>query len=80
MAMALHTLTDDLAFQNVEGCEQGRGAMTFVVSVRVPARLFFIGRPGWVRSSAWIWLFSSIDRTWRVYRATWRRIADHWTT
>src|SRR4051794_5267806 len=21
------------------------------------------GRPGWVRSSAWIWLFSSIDRT-----------------
>jgi hypothetical protein len=22
-------------------------------------RPFFIGRPGWVRSSAWIWLFSS---------------------
>jgi hypothetical protein len=29
----------------------------------VPARPFFIGRPGWVRSSAWIWLFSSIDST-----------------
>src|SRR5216684_140090 len=29
----------------------------------VPARPFFIGRPGWVRSKAWIWLFSSTDRT-----------------
>jgi hypothetical protein len=26
-------------------------------------RPFFIGKPGWVRSSAWIWLFSSIDST-----------------
>ena len=24
---------------------------------------FFIGRPGWLRSSAWIWLFSSTDNT-----------------
>src|SRR6516162_8068845 len=31
----------------------------------VPARPFFIGRPGWVRSRAWIWLFSSMDRTTR---------------
>ncbi len=29
----------------------------------VAKRPFFIGRPGWVRSSAWIWLFSSTDRT-----------------
>src|ERR1700732_503794 len=29
----------------------------------VPARPFFIGSPGWVRSSAWIWLFSSTERT-----------------
>jgi hypothetical protein len=29
----------------------------------VPARPFFIGKPGWVRSSAWIWLFSSTDNT-----------------
>src|SRR6185312_12395823 len=29
----------------------------------VPARPFFIGRPGWLRSSAWIWLFSSTDST-----------------
>ncbi len=25
----------------------------------LPARPFFSGKPGWVRSSAWIWLFSS---------------------
>src|SRR5213082_1214586 len=25
----------------------------------VPQRPFFMGKPGWVRSSAWIWLFSS---------------------
>src|SRR5260370_42292236 len=36
MAMALHPLTDDLAFENVEGCEQGRGAMTFVVMRQGP--------------------------------------------
>jgi hypothetical protein len=29
----------------------------------VPARPGFIGKPGWVRSSAWIWLFSSTERT-----------------
>ena len=31
MAMTLHALADDLAFEHVEGSEQGRGAMTFVV-------------------------------------------------
>src|SRR4051794_20333646 len=31
--------------------------------VIVPARPFFIGRPGWVRSSAWICDFSSTERT-----------------
>src|SRR5437879_13847615 len=34
--------------------------------VIVPARPFFMGKPGWVRSSAWIWLFSSNDRTMEV--------------
>src|SRR3972149_4571914 len=29
----------------------------------VPARPFLIGRPGCVRSSAWIWLFSSTAST-----------------
>ena len=31
MAMAPHALADDLAFEHVEGGEQGRGAMPFVV-------------------------------------------------
>ena len=31
MAMALHTLADDLAFQHIKRCEQGRDAMTLVV-------------------------------------------------
>ena len=29
----------------------------------MPARPFFIGSDGWVRSSAWIWLFSSMHNT-----------------
>src|SRR6266498_4324708 len=29
----------------------------------VPARPFFIGSDGWVRSRAWIWLFSSTHST-----------------
>src|SRR5437879_9167866 len=29
----------------------------------VPQRPFVIGSPGWVRSSAWIWLFSSTQST-----------------
>ena len=32
----------------------------FAVAVALPG---LIGNPGWVRSSAWIWLFSSIDST-----------------
>ncbi len=31
--------------------------------VLVPHPPFFMGKPGWVRSSAWIWLFSSTQRT-----------------
>src|SRR3972149_238285 len=31
--------------------------------VIVPQRPFFIGRPGCVRSRAWIWLFSSTHKT-----------------
>src|SRR4030043_632661 len=29
----------------------------------VPQRPFFMGNPGWVRCRAWIWLFSSTQRT-----------------
>ena len=63
VAMALHVAADDGAIEDIEGCEQCGGAVPFVVGVIVPARPDFIGSPGWVRSSAWIWLFSSTDRT-----------------
>lgn len=64
VSMSGHAGADNLAVQRVERREQGRGAVALVVSrVMVSARPFFIGRPGWVRSSAWIWLFSSTQRT-----------------
>ena len=59
MAVALHAATDDLAFQDVERGKQSGGAMPLVVAQRP----FFIGKPGWVRSSAWICDFSSTDNT-----------------
>ena len=51
MTMVLHVATDGGADEHVEGGEQGV----------VPSRPFFISNPGWVRSRAWIWLFSSSD-------------------
>jgi len=50
VTMALHTLANDLAFEDIESSEQRRGAMALVVV-------------GWVRSSAWICDFSSTERT-----------------
>ena len=43
--------------------------MTLQSSVIVPARPGLIGNPGWARSSAWIWLVSSTERT-----TAWARI------
>ena len=37
--------------------------MALVIVGPGPQRPRFIGNPGWVRSSAWIWLFSSTDST-----------------
>jgi len=37
--------------------------MALVVVRHGAGAAFFIGSPGWVRSSAWIWLFSSTDST-----------------
>jgi len=54
MPVALHAAADDLALKDIEGGKQGGGAAQ---------RPFFIGSPGWVRSSAWIWFFSSMLRT-----------------
>ena len=60
-----------LSAEDGERGEQRRGgvALGVVVAWRlssratVPARPFFTATPGWVRSSAWIWLCSSTDRT-----------------
>jgi hypothetical protein len=58
MAVTLHVAADDSAVEDVESREQRGGAVAFVI-----VRPGFIGSPGWVRSSAWIWLFSSTDRS-----------------
>ena len=63
VTVALHASADDLAFEHVESGEQRGGAVALVVVGHRPGRPFFIGRPGWVRSSAWICDFSSTDST-----------------
>src|ERR1700735_1308009 len=67
MSMARHAATDDLAFEHAERGEQGRRAVAVVIVREGRAFPRFSGRPGWVRSSAWIWLFSSMETTtaWR---------------
>ena len=58
------TLVDDLSGGDVERREQGRGPVALVaVRQGVPARPFLSGNPGWVRSNACIWLFSSKQKT-----------------
>ena len=53
----------DLARGDVQRSEQRRGAVTFVVIVRRSTWPGRIGSVGWLRSSAWIWLFSSAHST-----------------
>ena len=52
--VALHAVADDRAVEHVERGEQRGGAVALVVMGHRAGRPFFIGRPGWVRSSAWI--------------------------
>ena len=69
MPMARRAAADDLAFEHAERGEQGRRAVAFVI-VREGCCAFPPlqgGRPCWVRSSTWIWLFSSMETT-----AAWR--------
>ena len=63
MPVATHALADDLAVEQVKRGEQGGCPVPLIVMGDVPQRPRFIGSPGWVRSSAWIWLFSSTDST-----------------
>ena len=51
------------AVEDVQRCEVRGGAVPFVVVGHRAGAALLIGRPGWVRSSAWIWLFSSTDST-----------------
>ena len=52
--VALHAVADDRAVEHVEGGEQGGRAVALVVMGHRAGAPGFIGRPGWVRSSAWI--------------------------
>ena len=54
VGMALHAATVHNAFQGVEGGEQGSSAVPLVIVCHGSALPSLIGRPGWVRSSAWI--------------------------
>jgi hypothetical protein len=63
MPVAAHALADDLAIEHVQRGEQGGSAVALIIMVIVPQRPGLIGSPGCVRSSAWIWLFSSTDST-----------------
>ena len=60
-AMARHALADDGARLHVERGEQRRGAVPLVVVRHRAAAALLQGKPGWVRSSAWIWTLL-IDR------------------
>ena len=63
VAVTLHAAADHRAVEHAERGEQGGGAVPLVIVRRVWQRPGLIGSPGWVRSRAWIWLFSSIDST-----------------
>ena len=63
VGVAWHAAADHGAVEDVEGGEQGGSAVALVVVGHGAHLPGFIGRPGWVRSSAWIGDFSSIDTT-----------------
>jgi len=54
VTVAGHALVEHFTGGDVQRSEKGRGAMALIVMVIAPARPFFSGRPGWVRSSACI--------------------------
>src|ERR1700751_6042749 len=62
MPMWLLAHADDGAIEDVESSEQAGRPVALVVLGHGP-RPAFNGSPGWVRSSARIWLFSSTDKT-----------------
>ena len=63
MAVALHAATDDRAVQNIESGDQRGGSVPLIIVGHGRALAGLQRQAGQVRSSAWIWLFSSMDRT-----------------
>src|SRR5215813_10986202 len=63
VAVALHAAADHSSVEHAEGGEQGGGAMPFVIVGHGLTASGLIGKPGWLRSRAWIWLFSSSEST-----------------
>ena len=55
--VALHAAADDAAIQHVQCSEQGGGTVAPIVMRHGAVVNRLSGRPGCVRSSAWIWLF-----------------------
>ena len=62
-AVAAVALADDLACRDVQGGEQRGRAVALVVVASPAGWPGRIGSMGWLRSSAWIWDFSSTHRT-----------------
>ena len=83
MPVALHVASDDCPIENIQGREQGAGSVSLIV-VRHRAEMpLFMGKAGWVRSRAWIWLSRRRTGRWRgqvdrrrgqQHRATCRQI------
>jgi hypothetical protein len=63
MAMALHCAANHFAVESVQRPKQRSCSKPLESCVIALTSPFFSGRPGWVRPSAWIWLFSSAERT-----------------
>ena len=63
MPVALHVLANHCAIQHIQFCKQGGRAVSFIIMGHRRTAPLFSGNPGWVRSSACICDFSSIDST-----------------
>jgi hypothetical protein len=61
LAVPSHAVPDTI--EDIERSELSGRAVAFAAVGHRPAFSGLSGRPGWVRSSAWISLFSSIETT-----------------
>jgi hypothetical protein len=63
MAMLFHTSADDFAVRHIERREKCGDAVPLLVVGHGAGTSLLHRQPGWVRSNAWIWLFSSTEST-----------------